>query len=67
MFTKKDCYLPFTLLFITISVISSETIIKVLQNGTEGYDGCYDSYSYSNTKDLNYEETENVFQHNCQC
>lgn len=67
MFTRIFFYLSIITPLIFYSTPQAATITKVLQNGKDGYTGCYDAYTYSNTKDLNYGNDENIFHHNCQC
>lgn len=52
------------LLFSTL--VSAETVTKVLQNGKDAYQGCVDSYTYSFTPEDNYSTNDVLFNHNCQ-
>lgn len=66
MFIKKTMYLLLLAGFFITYLTSADVVTKVLQNGTEGYTGCKDSYTYSFYPDDNYSTIETLFNHNCQ-
>ncbi len=52
-------------IFAFLQLIPAQDITKVLQNGTDGYNGCIDSYTYSISMDKNYVDKEEFFIYNC--
>lgn len=66
MFIQELKHLPMLSVLLFSSLLSAETVTKVLQNGKDGYQGCVDSYTYSLTPEVNYSTNDALFNHNCQ-
>ena len=61
--TKSNLSLLIVFALIHILQAGNETIL--LQNGTDGYDGCKDSYTHSITSDTNFGDSKDFHIYNC--
>lgn len=63
---SKIVLVQLLLIFFIIQPANSQTITKVLQNGNGTYEGCEDSYTNSESPDINYNDKPYLKHKNCQ-
>ncbi len=63
---SRTALLPLLLIIFVLQSTDSQTITKVLQNGNGTYEGCQDSYTNSESPDINYNDKNYVKHKNCQ-
>ena len=62
----KLVLLPVVSVLFIMQLVNADTITKVLQNGSDGYEGCKDSYNYGDRPDMNYGDSKFLLHCNCQ-